>query len=61
MEGFQLETRNETTFYIQTNMWDKGFTVSDLGEAVFAQLKHDAYVIWEDRDTGMVQIAPLKK
>jgi hypothetical protein len=24
-------------------------------------LKHDAYVVWEDSDTGQIQVAPLKK
>jgi hypothetical protein len=61
MEGFQLELRADKEFYIQTALWDRGFTPEDLGDAIMPNLKHDAYVVWEDSDTGQIQVAPLKK
>lgn len=61
MEGFQLELRADKEFYIQTALWDRGFTPEDLGDAIMPSLKHDTYVVWEHPDTGEIQIAPLKK
>ena len=61
MEGFQLDLLGGKEFYIQASLWDRGFTASDLGDAIMPSLKYDTYVVWEDLDTGEIQIAPLKK